>query len=210
MPMVDAAPSMKAVLSTASSGEPNAVRPGRIRVPTLYSLCQRISPGPASRRACSRVSAMCQDNSTRQFARLTVVPCFFAASSANSHCCGSAIRPCVDIEPSEMMPMPYLPASVMPDGEICEATTNGMSSCSGRICSAASCISNQSVLAVTRSPLNRRRITAIASSWRSRWVIGSMPSVCASEASAPGPEPKMARPPVMWSSCTMRCATLKG
>ena len=28
--------------------------------------------------------------------------------------------------------------------------------------------------------------------------------------SAPGPEPKMARPPVIWSSCTMRCATLKG
>ncbi len=72
---------------------------------------------------------MCQDSSTRQLARLTVVPAFFAASSAKPHCVGSAIRPCVDIEPSEMMPMPYLPASVMPDGEICEATTNGISSC---------------------------------------------------------------------------------
>jgi elongation factor G len=27
---------------------------------------------------------------------------------------------------------------------------------------------------------------------------------------APGPEPKMARPPLMWSSCTMRCATMNG
>src|SRR3979411_2578990 len=80
---------------------------------------------------------MCQESSTRQSERLTVVPCFLAASSAKPHCVGSAIRPCVDIEPSEMMPMPYLPASVMPDGEICDATTNGMSSCNGRICSAA-------------------------------------------------------------------------
>jgi hypothetical protein len=30
-------------------------------------------------------------------------------------------------------------------------------------------------------------MTPIASSWRSRSSIGSMPSVCASEASAPGP-----------------------
>ena len=59
---------------------------------------------------------MCQLNSTRQSERLTVVPAFLAASSAKPHCVGSAIRPCVDIEPSEMMPMPYLPASVMPDG----------------------------------------------------------------------------------------------
>ena len=153
---------------------------------------------------------MCQFSSTRQFLRSTVVPCFLAASSAKPHCVGSAVRPCVDIEPSEMMPMPYLPASVMPDGLICEATANGISSCSGRSCSAASFRVNQSLFAVTRSPLNRRRITPIASSWRSRWVIGSMPSVWASDGSAPGPEPKIARPPVMWSSCTMRCATLKG
>ena len=71
---------------------------------------------------------MCQDNSTRQSERLTVVPYFFAASSAKPHCVGSAISPCVDIDPSEMIPMPYFPASVMPDGEICEATTNGISS----------------------------------------------------------------------------------
>src|ERR1700681_4618334 len=149
VPMVEAAPSPPAVFSTASSGEVNGCRPGRCRVRKLYSLCQCISPGPASRRACSRLSAMCQESSTRQSARLTVVPCFLAASSANPHCVGSAIRPCVDIEPSEIMPMPYLPASVMPDGEICEATTNGISSCNGRICSAASFMVNQSLLAVT-------------------------------------------------------------
>ena len=151
---------------------------------------------------------MCQLSSTRQFLRSTVVPAFLAADSAKPHCVGSAVSPSVDIEPSEMMPMPYLPASVMPDGLICEATANGMSSCSGRSWSAASCIVNHSDLWVTRSPANRRRMTPIASSWRSRWVIGSMPSVWASDGNAPGPEPKMARPPVMWSSCTMRCATL--
>ncbi|OIQ64618.1 hypothetical protein GALL_538310 [mine drainage metagenome] len=107
---------------------------------------------------------MCQDSSTRQSDRLTVAPCFFAASSAKLHCVGNAIKPCVDIEPSEMMPMPYFPASVIPDGEICEATTNGMSSCKGRIWSAASFIVNQSLFAVTRSPLSNRRMIAIASS----------------------------------------------
>ena len=120
---------------------------------------------------------MCQLSSTRQFLRSTVVPCFFAANSAKPHCVGSAVRPSVDIEPSEMMPMPYLPASVMPDGLICEATANGMSSCSGSSWSAASCRLNHSLLAVTRSPLNSRRMMPIASSWRSRWVIGSMASV---------------------------------
>ena len=53
-------------------------------------------------------------------------------------------------------------------------------------------------------------ITPSASSWRSRCTIGLMPSVCASDGSAPGPEPKIARPRVMWSSCTMRWATLNG
>ena len=37
-------------------------------------------------------------------------------------------------------------------------------------------------------------MTPIASSWRSRVTIGSMPSVNASEGSAPGPVPKMTRP----------------
>ena len=54
-----------------------------------------------------------------------------------------------------MMPMPYLPASVMPDGLICEATANCMSSCSGRSCRAASCSVYHSVFLVTRSPLEQ-------------------------------------------------------
>ena len=37
-----------------------------------------------------------------------------------------------------MTPIPCLPASVMPDGLICEATANGISSCNGSSCSAAS------------------------------------------------------------------------
>ena len=53
-------------------------------------------------------------------------------------------------------------------------------------------------------------MTPSASSWRSRCTIGSMPRVRASLGSAPGPLPNMARPRVMWSSCTMRWATLNG
>ncbi len=53
-------------------------------------------------------------------------------------------------------------------------------------------------------------ITPIASSWRSRSTIGSMPRVCASDGSAPGPVPKMTRPRLRWSSCTIRWATMNG
>ena len=53
-------------------------------------------------------------------------------------------------------------------------------------------------------------ITPSASSWRSRWVIGSMFNMRASLGSAPGPLPNIARPPLMWSSCTIRWATLNG
>ena len=160
--------------------------------------------------AFSRVSAMCQLNSTRQSLRSTVVLCFSAAASAKPHCVGRELRPSLDIEPIEITPMPCLPAKVMPDGLICEATANGISSCNGSSCNCASCRVNQSVFIVTRSPRISRRMTPIASSWRSRCTIGSIPRVCASEARAPGPEPKIARPPVIQSSCTMRWATLHG
>ena len=63
----------------------------------------------------------------------------------------------------------------MPDGLICEATANGISSCNGSSCSAASFSVNQSLFMVTRSPVNSRRMTLIASSWRSRSSIGSTP-----------------------------------
>ena len=112
--------------------------PGRISVPTVYSLCQCMRPGPASLRACSRVSAICQVISTRQSARLTTLPLFFAASSAKPHCTGSAARPSVDVEPMEITPVPYLPANVMPEGLSDDATTMGIFSCSGNSCSAAS------------------------------------------------------------------------
>ena len=47
-------------------------------------------------------------------------------------------------------------------------------------------------------------VLSIASSCRSRSRFGAMPCVRASDGRAPGPVPKMTRPPVMWSSCTMR------
>ena len=73
------------------------------------------------------------------------MPCSAAASSANAHCVGSAWRPSVEVEAIDSTPMPYLPAICMPDGEIDDAVAIGMSSCSGRICSAASCSVNQSL-----------------------------------------------------------------
>ena len=121
----------------------------------MYSLWWRIRPCRASAIALSRVSAMCQESSTRQSLRSTVWPCFGGGLSAKPHCVGSALSPSSASEPIEMTPMPCLPASVMPDGLICEATANGMSSCSGRSCSAASCSVNQSLLWVTRSPLQQ-------------------------------------------------------
>src|SRR6516162_1468766 len=71
VPMFDAAPSPRAVFSIASSGEVNGLSPGRCSARTLYSLCQRIRPAPASRSACSLLSAMCQESSPRQSERLT-------------------------------------------------------------------------------------------------------------------------------------------
>ena len=75
-------------------------------------------PSRASARAFSRVSAMCQLSSTRQFLRSTVWPCLAAAASAKPHCVGSALRPSSDREPIEMTPIPCLPARI-PDGLIC-------------------------------------------------------------------------------------------
>jgi hypothetical protein len=118
--------------------------PAAARCPVMYSLWWRSRPSRASARAFSRVSAMCQLISTRQFLRSTVWPCFGRASPRSPTACGSAFRPSRDSEPIEMMPMPCLPASVMPEGLICEATAKGMSSCSGSSCSAASCSVNQS------------------------------------------------------------------
>ncbi len=119
--------------------------------------------------------------------------------------------PSVDIEPMDNAPSPYLPAMVMPEGLTIDAAAMGISSWSGRICNAASLTSNHSHLYVNRgSPASSRLMTPMASSWRSRSTIGSMPKVWASEGSAPGPVPSIARPWLMWSSWTMRWATLNG
>ena len=64
----------------------------------------------------------------------------------------------------------------------------------GRICSTASSQVNQSVVAVTVSPANRRIITSSDSSMRGRCWSGSMPSIIASEVSWPGPAPNIIRP----------------
>ncbi len=43
-----------------------------------------------------------------------------------------------------------------------------------------------------------------------RWSPGSMPIFSASCTRAPGPTPNIARPRVIWSSCTMRSASMNG
>ena len=130
--------------SSVSSGVSHASTPTRCNVPTVYSLCQRCRPCNASARACSLVSAMCQFMSTRQLERSMTWPCLAADSSAKLHCNGSAARPAVDIEPIDRMPMPYFPASVMPDGLTMDATVCGISPRTGRSCSLASYRLNQS------------------------------------------------------------------
>ena len=87
-----------------------------------------------------------------------------AESSAKLHWVGSALRPACDIEPMESTPAPYLPARVMPDGLIWEATTHSISSCTGNSCRRASFSVNHSLWCVTRSPRIRRLMTPIASS----------------------------------------------
>ena len=62
------------------------------------------------------------------------------------------MSPSVDVDAIDSTPMPYLPASVMPDGLMLDATAIGIVSCRGRICSAASFSSNQSLWYVKRSP----------------------------------------------------------
>ena len=197
VPMTADAPSTSTVCSRACSGLMKGTAPGRIRVPTWYSLCQCIRPLAAWARASSRVSAMCQDMSTRQFFRSITLPDLAAACSAKPHWVGRAARPASELEPMDRTPMPYLPARVMPEGLMEEAATISISSWRGRSWSRASRRVNQSLSWVTRSPASRRRITPMASSCRSRWVMGSMPRVWASEGRAPGPVPRMARPPVM-------------
>ena len=177
----------------------------------MYSLCHFSRPSRAWRRASSRLSARCQLISTRHLPRSATWPCRAADSSAKLHCVGRACSPSAVLAPIDSTPMPYLPASVMPDGLSIEATAAGISSWSGRIWSWASLRVNQSLSWLNLgSPRRRRVMTPMASSWRSRWVTGSMPNVWASDGRAPGPDPKITRPRVMWSSWTRRCATLKG
>ena len=106
----------------------NGFEPGRCKVRRCIR-CGGASGPRVPRRAPSRGSRRCASSAARASScdrrscrassrRLRRSPIASAAPSAF-----------VDSEPIEMMPMPCLPASVMPDGLICEATANGISSC---------------------------------------------------------------------------------
>ncbi len=105
-----------------------------------------------------------------------------------------------------------MPAAVTPDGVSTLATEMGK--CGyvyGARWSRAWFSSNQSVFIVTGpSHWSSAMIASSDSSMRWRCVLGSMPIMYASDTSAPGPHPSMARPRVMWSSWTKRLATSSG
>jgi len=105
-----------------------------------------------------------------------------ASAAPSSPCVGHS-------SPAKMMPMPYLPASVMPDGEICDATNERASPpASGRICSAGVVHGETSrSWRFTRLAVEtNRRMMAMASSWRSRCVPSDRCRACARRrASAP-------------------------
>ena len=109
-------------------------------------------------------------------------------------------------------PEPVSPAAIIPDGEVTAATAIGM--CGfvyGRSCRRAFFSVNQSLSYVIGSTsVNRRLMIFSASFIRGRCRLGSMPSITASVGSAPGPTPNSVRPRVMWSSSTMRSATING
>ena len=70
-------------LSTASSGEVKGLQARPLQgADIIFIMPVHQSGAPASRRACSRVSAMCQESSTRQLAQRTVVPCFLRFASS--------------------------------------------------------------------------------------------------------------------------------
>lgn len=73
--------------------------------------------------------------------------------------------PAVELEAIESTPNPYLPASIMPDGEIDDAVTIGMSSWRGKSWSRASLRVNHSLSWLKRSSShNSGVITPSASS----------------------------------------------
>ena len=102
--------------------------------------------------------------------------------------------PPISPAPSDSTPTPCVPAQTMPAGDVVLATAIGSEPFTGSICSRASWSSNQSDVCDTTSPASRRTITPSASSMRGRCVTGSMPIITASEISAPGPTPSIARP----------------
>ena len=144
--------------------------------------------------ASSRESARWALITSRQSSRRSSWPAAAAAFWPIAHCAARSFLPPIRPAPSDSTPTPWVPAQTMPDGEVVLATAIGSDPLTGSICSRASWSSNQSLVCETTSPASRRTITPRASSMRGRWVTGSMPIITASEISAPGPTPSIARP----------------
>ena len=190
-----------------ASGSAPASSPCPITIP---SLCQRISPA-ASRRACSRLSAMCQLSSTRQLDWLDRGAVLRRRPRQNPTASAAPSDLRVDIEPIEKCQCRTCQPSACRTGEICDATTNGMSSCKGRICSAASCRVNQSLLELNALALEQPADDRRAPRPDGRaGPSGRCPVSARRKAALPGRSRTSRGRLVMWSSCTMRWATLKG
>ena len=149
---------------------------------------------------------------TRQFLRFILAPCSAAVSSAICHCFASASGPPGSPAPIDRTPTPWRPAAVMPNGVIVLATAIGKhGSVYGAKCNRAFFSSNQSVFFVTGSShFKSSTIVSSDSTILFLCVTGSMASIYASDVSAPGPQPSIVLPLVMWSSCTNLCATING
>ena len=155
---------------------------------------------------------MCIGPTRRQRARSTAVPRRADCSSITSQWLPSALNPSTVVALTDNNEQPYLDASRGPDGDTIAATAISNVGCVyGRSCKRASWSVNHDVLRVTGSgDVSNAMIASSASSIMSRCCAGSIPSMYASDASAPGPTPSIVRPCVRWSSKTMRSASKSG
>ena len=94
---------------------------GKVVISRKY-LSQRSSPNSTSRSACSRVSATCIMDTTRQRDRSAWWPFSAEMTSQVSQFVACAARPESVVLPIESRPRPYLPAVRAPTGERADAT----------------------------------------------------------------------------------------
>ena len=133
--MAAADASTKAVWSTASSGDLNVLLPAASRCRRVFVVVAEQPSGP--RPVPSRAFRRCASSAARAISRGRRSGRAWPPLLGEAPLLRQRMKPPVDIEPIERRRCRAC-RDVMPDGLIWEATTNGMSSCSGNSCSRAS------------------------------------------------------------------------